>query len=176
MSSTPSANTPSASPERRTAAEDNLRIALFLRQVRWINLVLVGAVLFAGIVAIGAITLTAPPKGTTSDVMPFIVVAGVGQLGAFLCMFYGVSAMRVFTQDDAPTKIDGPLARWRLQLRRTRLPLLAIGLIAGFVTLFFTGFSVITITGAALGLAFILQLVILCSVATRPRPTPRSTA
>ena len=108
--------------------------------------------------------------------MPFIVVAGVGQLGAFLCMFYGVSAMRVFTQDDAPTKLDGPLSHWQLQLRRTRLPLLAIGLIAGFVTLFFTGFSVITITGAALGLAFILQLVILCSVATRPRPTPRSAA
>src|SRR5690625_7236493 len=89
------------------------------------------------------ISLTAPPKGTTSDVMPFIVVAGVGQLGAFFCMFYGVSAMRVFTQDDAPAKIDGPLERWGLQLRRTRPPLPAIGLIAGFVALVFSGLLVI---------------------------------
>lgn len=155
---------------RRANAEKNLRIALFLRQVRWVNLILVGAVLFAGIVAIGAVALTASPEGTNLDVMPFIVVAGVGQIGAFLCMYYGLMVLRLFAQDDAPDSIDGPLAQWRSRLRRTRLPLLAIGAAAGIITLLFTGFSVITITGAVLGLAFILQLVILCSVVTRPRP------
>jgi len=143
---------------------------MFLRQVRWINLVLVGAVLFAGIVAIGAVALTAPPKGTTSDVMPFIVVAGIGQIGAFVSMFYGVSVLRLFSQPDAPASIDQPLALWRSQLRRTRLPMLGLGLLSAIVTLFFTGFKVITITGAVLGVAFILQLVILFSVATRDRP------
>lgn len=159
----------SSNDARREAAEKNLRIALFLRQVRWINLVLAGAVLFAGIVAIGAVTITAPPRGTTSDVMPFIIVAAVGQLGAFVCMYYGFTVLRLFSRPDAPATIDQPLAEWRTQLRRTRIPMLAVGLIAGIATLAFTGFSVITITGAALGIAFIMQIVILFSVATRDR-------
>ncbi|HLS03860.1 MAG TPA: hypothetical protein VK030_03780 [Actinomycetales bacterium] len=152
---------------RRAAAENNLKIALFLRRVRWINLVLMGAVLFAGIVAIGALALTAPPRGSTSDVVPFIIVAGVGQLGAFITMFYGISALRTFAGPQAPTTADESLRHWSAQVRRTRLPMLATGAIAGIITLFLTGFSVITVTGAALGIAFILQLVILLSVATR---------
>ena len=160
---------------RRDSAERNLRIALFLRQVRWINLILVGAVLFAGIVAIGAVSLTAPPKGTTSDVMPFIVVAAVGQLGAFLCMYYGIAVLRDFTRDGAgapspdAAEFAAVVAHWRLRLRRVRMPMLAVGFVAGAVTLLFTGFTVITITGTALGLAFILQLVILFSVVTKSR-------
>lgn len=157
----------SNSSERREAAEANLRIALFLRQVRWLNLVLVAAVLFAGIVSIGALALTQPPRGQARDVIPFVLVAGVGQLGAFYVIFRGLVAMRSFAGESdalAPVRDE-----WRTQLRRTRTPMLAAGALASAIGLVFTGASVITITGTGLGIAFILQLVVLLSVATRNR-------
>src|SRR5699024_6070174 len=57
--------------DREQRARANLTDALLARKVRWLNLVLSIAIVFAGAVALGAMAITTPPRGNPEDVIPF---------------------------------------------------------------------------------------------------------
>lgn len=153
--------------EREQRARANLTDALLARKVRWLNLVLSIAIVFAGAVALGAMAITTPPRGTPEDIIPFVVSAAVGQLGAMVVIGYGIGVMRSLAQSEDGETSPDIAESWRKHIAKLRIPLVALCALAGAISVIFMGASLITILGAVLGLAFTGQIAILLTVALR---------
>jgi len=153
--------------DREQRARANLTDALLARKVRWLNLVLSIAIVFAGAVALGAMAITTPPRGNPEDVIPFVVSAAVGQLGSLIVVGYGIAVMRSLAQSEDGESSPQIAETWRRNIAKLRIPLVALCALAGTISVIIMGASLVTILGAVLGLAFTGQIAVLLTVALR---------